>query len=93
MAIHSLISLSDNTATRLVPLGIHSGMDITIQNANSSGYIYIGGESVTSSNYGYRIMPNHAISFELPGVDSLYAVASEDGMSAAILRTNLEIGV
>jgi hypothetical protein len=93
MASHFLITLSDSNSTRLVPVGVHSGMDITIQNVNSSGYIYLGGEGVSSSSYGYRIMPNHAISFELPGVDSLYAVASEDGMSVAILRTGLEIGV
>lgn len=92
MATHSLITLSDSTATRLVPTGIHSGIDITIQSVSSSGYIYIGGEDVSASSYGYRIMPNHAISLELPGPDSLYAVASEDGMPVAILRTGLEIG-
>ena len=93
MTIHALTTLSSTSATRLTPNGLHSGMDITIQNVNTSGYIYIGATSaLTSSNYGFRIMPNHSISFELPGRDCLYAIASTTSMSAAVIRTNLESG-
>jgi hypothetical protein len=92
MSIHSVIILSNTEATRLTPNGIHSGMDITIQNINTSGYIYIGGEGLTPSSFGYRVAPDHAISFELPGGDSLYALSSEDEMSIAVLKTNLESG-
>jgi hypothetical protein len=93
MASHALIALSNTTPTALTPENKHSGMDITIQNVNASGYIYIGAtNSVSSSNYGFRIMPNHSISFELPGVDYLYAIASTTSMSAAVIRTNLESG-
>lgn len=93
MTQHSLITVSNTTPVRLTPPGVHSGMDITIQNVNSSGYIYIGGnESVSSIDYGFRILPNHSISFELPGKDALFAIASASGMSAAVLKTNLEKG-
>jgi hypothetical protein len=92
MATHSLTTLSNTTATRLTPNGVHSGIDFTIQNANSSGYIYIGAETVSSESYGYRILPNHAISIELNGQEAIYAVASEAGMKAAILKTKLESG-
>lgn len=93
MALHNLITLSNSSTTRLSPNGIHGGVDITIQNVNSDGYIYIGAnDSVTSSDYGYRILPNHAISFELPGTDSLYAIASSNGLQVAIITTNLEQG-
>lgn len=93
MASHALISLSNTTPTALTPENKHSGMDITIQNVNASGYIYIGGtDSLTSTNYGFRILPNHSISFELPGVDYLYALASTTSMSAAVIKTNLENG-
>lgn len=67
-------------------------MDITLQNVNDYGYIYVGAEGVSSSSYGYRISPNHAISFELPGTAALYAVSSIDEMKIAVLRTNLEKG-
>lgn len=93
MAQHSLIALSNTSATRLTPPGLHSGMDITIQNVNSSGYIYIGSDSlVTDEDYGYRISPNHAISFELPSPDALYAIASAPNLKVAIIQTGLEAG-
>jgi hypothetical protein len=92
MVKHELITLSNSTATRLTPNGIHSGLDITLQNVNSDGYIYVGGEDVSSSDYGYRISPNHAISFELPGQSALYAIASSSGLQVATLKTNLEAG-
>lgn len=92
MTTHEIKTLSNSTPTRLTPNGIHSGMDITIQNINSTGYIYIGGEGLTSSSFGYRIAPDHAISFELPGTDFLYALSSENEMNIAVIKTNLESG-
>jgi hypothetical protein len=85
-------SLSNTSAIRLSPNGTHSGLDFTVQNSNDSGYIYLGGDaSVSSSNYGFRILPNHSISFELPGKDSLYAVASTTGMHVSVIYTSLEL--
>lgn len=92
MVKHSLLSLSSSTATALSPTVTHAGTDITIQNVNESGYIYVGNESVTTTSYGFRILPNHSISFELPGTDSLYAVSSVNGMNAAVIMTGLEVG-
>lgn len=92
MASHSIKTLSQSTPMRLTPLGVHSGMDITIQNINATGYIYLGSSNVSTTNYGFRIMPNHSISFELPGSDSLYAVSSDDDLQIAILQTGLEGG-
>lgn len=89
---HNLITLSNASATKLTPPGVHSGMDITIQNVNPEGYVYIGGEGVTALNYGYRLNPNNAIAWELPGTDSLYAIAESNGLKVAILTTNLESG-
>ena len=93
MASHNLVTLSNSESTLLSRYGTHSGADITIQNVNASGYIYLGGNSsVSAENYGFRIMPNHSISFELPGRDSLYAIASSNGMKAAVILTSLEYG-
>lgn len=93
MTQHVLTALSNTSATRLTPIGLHSGMDITLQNVNDSGYIYIGGTAETSStDYGFRILPNHSISFELPTVDALYAIASGSNMEVAVIKTSLESG-
>jgi len=90
MTQHSLTALSNATANRMTPPGSHGGMDITLQNVNATGYIYIGGEGVTSSNYGFRILPNHSISFELSSNDALYAISSIDAMNIAMIQIGLE---
>jgi hypothetical protein len=92
MTTHALTTLSSSAATRLTPNGIHSGMDVTIQNVHASAYVYIGGEGVTSSSYGYRLNPGSAISFELPGKDALYAITGTNGSQVAVIKTNLDSG-
>jgi hypothetical protein len=68
-------------------------MDITIQNVDNEAYVYLGGEGVSDSDYGYRVSPGHAISWELPGKDALYAITDTNGSKIAIIKTNLESGV
>jgi hypothetical protein len=92
MANHNIYTVGTESSVRITPNGIHSGMDITIQNVSSSGYIYIGGEGVASTSYGYRLMPNHAFSVELSGTDDLYLIASAPGTQAAVLSVSLEHG-
>jgi len=92
MTTHSLFTLSDSQDSRLTPLGIHSGMDITIQNLDSEAYVYIGGEGVTTESFGYRLAPASAISFELPGKNALYAIADTAGAQVSVLKTGLEVG-
>ena len=89
---HALITLSDTTPTLVGPIVVHGGTDLTIQNANDTGYVYIGNEYVSSTSYGYRLLPNHAISFELPGTSTMYAVSSVASMKAATIMTGLEPG-
>jgi len=92
MTQHALTQLSNTTATRLTPNGIHSGMDITIQNIHESAYVYVGGEGVTASDYGFRIAPGSAFSIELPGQDALYAISNIDTSKVSVLKTGLETG-
>jgi len=92
MTQHAKIILSNSAATALTPSGTHSGMDITIQNIDSSAYVYVGGANVTTSSFGYRLNPGNAISFELPGKDALYAISDTDESEIAVLKTNLENG-
>jgi hypothetical protein len=67
-------------------------MDITIQNVDDEAYVYIGGEDLNPENFGYRLSPGLAISFELPGRDALYAITDVDQSYIAVLKTNLETG-
>ena len=90
MSLHTLHTLNNSGATRLSPNGTHSGTDITIQNIDSEAYVYIGSSTVTSSSYGFRLIPGGAISFELPPKDSLYAVSDTNGSQVAVFMTGLE---
>jgi hypothetical protein len=90
MTQHNVYTLSSENTTQITPRGVHSGMDITLQNVNSSGYVYVGGEGVNSENYGYRIQPDSAISFELSGSDSLHAIAQNNDAKLAVIQIELE---
>ena len=91
MTAHNVYNLGETpSATRITPSGTHSGMDITIQNINSSANVYIGGENVSPDNFGYRIAPGHAWSIELPGRDELWLCSDTENALAAVLKTNLE---
>lgn len=87
---HSVVALSTSTPVRVTPFGTHSGVDITIQNINSTGYVYVGGADVSTTDYGFRILPNHSISFEVTGRDQLYLVSSAGSMNAAVIMISLE---
>ena len=90
MTLHAHTTLSNTTATRLSPNGLHSGMDITIQNVDSSAYVFLGGEGVTASDYGYRLAPGSAWSVELPGLDAIYAITDTNGSKVALFKMGLE---
>jgi len=89
MTTHNLVTLSSTEDTLLSPNGVHSGVNISIQNVNASGYIYLGGEGVTTSDYGFRLAVGNAISFELDALDSIYAVSQTNGLYAAVIITTL----
>jgi len=92
MTQHAHTTLSNTAATLLTPNGTHSGLDVTIQNIDASAIVYIGGEGVTSSSYGYRLSAGSAWSIELSGKDAIYAITNTNGSKVAVLTTNLELG-
>jgi uncharacterized protein YjdB len=79
------------TGSLKITPGLDAGYDITIQHVGTTGYVYIGGVGVTSSNYGYRLSAGQAFSVELSGNNDLYIVGSE-AINVAVLRLNLEAG-
>lgn len=92
MTSHELVNLSSSEGTRLSPPGLHGGMDITIQNINLEGDVFIGGENVSLSNYGFKIAINQAWSVELPGKDAIYAISELPNAAVAVLKLGLERG-
>lgn len=92
MIRHSLISVSNTTATSIdITDSIKSSFTLVIQNINATGYIYIGNGSVSATNYGFRISPNQAFTIELSSSEDMYALASEAGMSVAVMEISRAI--
>lgn len=87
---HELLTLSDSTATELTPGARHSGLDLTIQNVDDTAIVYIGGSSVTASDYGFKLTPGAGFSIELNPNDRLYAISDTNNSNAALLRALLE---
>jgi hypothetical protein len=88
---HELVVLSDTTETELTPEGrVHSGLDLTVQNVHESAIVYLGGEGVTTENYGYKLEPGDGFSIELNPRDQFFAISDTDESEVALLRVLLE---
>lgn len=58
---------------------------IAVQNTSESATLYIGGDSVSVSNFGIKLLPGQTFSADLPPYERLYAVGSS---TASILVVN-----
>jgi hypothetical protein len=92
MTTHNVTTLGSSTAVRLTPNGIHSGLTITVQNTDSSNFVYLGGQGVTTTAFGVKLIPGAIVSLDLNGIDALYAVASASNTKASVLITSLVVG-
>jgi hypothetical protein len=92
MTTHNLTTLGSSTAVRLTPNGLHSGLTVTVQNTDASNFVYLGGEGVTTTAYGLKLIPGAIVSLDLNGLDALYAIASASNTKAAVLITSLVVG-
>lgn len=87
MTVHQTQTLTTSgTAYKIVS----ANGDITIQNNNASANIFIGGAGVTTSSFGFKIVPNAAIAFELNGTDEIWAVSDTNSATVNTLRVSLE---
>lgn len=87
--IHNIVNLPTADEAVKVFDSEGAGRDVTIQNI-SSHPIFIGGEGVTTEDFGFKLVANAAISFELDGQDDIFAVSGNDNVNIAILSINLE---
>ncbi len=88
---HEIVTLSDTTPLELTPEGkVHSGLDLTVQNIDEEAIIYLGAEDVSSTSYGFKLLPGAGFSIELNPRDELYAISDTDESEVALLRVLLE---
>jgi hypothetical protein len=88
---HEIVTLSDTTPVELTPEGkVHSGLDLTVQNIDEEAIVYLGAEDVSSTSYGFKLLPGAGFSIELNPRDELYAISDTDESEVALLRVLLE---
>jgi hypothetical protein len=88
---HEIVTLSNTTPVELTPEGkIHSGLDLTVQNIDEEAIVYLGAEDVSSTSYGFKLLPGAGFSIELNPRDELYAISDTDDSEVALLRVLLE---
>ena len=84
---HNTLYVSD-TSTVIVDATGGFGHDVTIQN-NGSEVLFLGGNNVNNEDFGFKLAPNAAISFELDGQDAIYGYCNNSTF-VTVLRINLE---
>jgi len=87
---HQLFTVGSNA----VAISNHSifgfSTSICIQNTSSSVSIYLGGSSVSSTSFGFRLDPGQTFTADLSGQDSVIWAIAGNGLSAAIAVMYLE---
>ena len=80
------LTLSTTTPTELTITDVvQSSNTLVVQNDNSVGFIYLGTNTVSASNYGFKLYPGQAFTIELSAYAHLYAVCSANTMTAAVM--------
>mgnify|MGYP006269592995 CR=1 FL=1 len=87
---HSLITLNQTaqilTDTALQEIPYEQELVISIQNLDSSHYVFLGDSTVTTSSYGFRIDPDQTFTIVLSAKDEIYAVTDVGNTQIAILK-------
>jgi hypothetical protein len=77
MIRHSIKSLNTTTAVELTIEDSLNGVNtFIVENTSETANVYIGNQSVSTSNYGFLLYPKQAFTAELRPFDRLYGVAS-----------------
>jgi hypothetical protein len=86
MIRHTLKSLNTSTPVQLtIDDNSQSPNTLVVQNVSESGFIYLGNENVSSTNYGFRLEPTQAFTAEMAPYNRIYAVCSAGTMTAAVM--------
>jgi hypothetical protein len=87
---HGLITLHELVATEVIiddTDAVQYVSSIIIQNIDTSANVYIGDSTVTTSDFGYIILPGSTFTIgDVARYPGLYAVTDVDNSQIAVLR-------
>lgn len=66
-----------------------SGQSLSVQNPSSSVTVYLGGSNVTSSVYGYALLPGQTYTIDLRAGEHLYAAVASGTQQVNVIRTGV----
>lgn len=96
MALEGAIITVGTTATLLSDTSFsdtvnynYRGQSILVQNPSTTVTVYLGGTDVTSSVYGYRLLPNQSVSIDLYPGEQLYAAVASSTQTVSVIRTGV----
>jgi hypothetical protein len=89
MIRQQIIALNSTPVDLTVTGVIDPQTAVSIQNIMTTGFAYLGNESVSSSDYGHKLYPGQSFTIELAPNDKLFAVG-DAGVSIA--KFILDIG-
>lgn len=70
------LTLTSTAQELTIDDSIDTANTISVQNTDASAPVYIGGQSVTSSNYGIKLAAGQIWSADLAPNDQIYAVGT-----------------
>ena len=83
---HNRITVT-TTATKLTnDFDGRDGQTINVQNPSGGADIFLGGATVTSSDYGYLLKTNTSFSIELQDDEKLYAIVASGTQVVNVIR-------
>ena len=88
---HSIIEVNSSTPVLLTDEPNDNDfylrkLNISIQNLDSSNYLFIGNATVSNSSFGVRLDPAEVFSIDLSPADELYAISDSGTFDVAILK-------
>jgi len=95
MAIaHQIVALNSSTATLVsIPsaseVPYEHNASISVQNLSGSVVVYLGNSTITTSSYGYALLPGASVSFDLLADDQLFAIAASGTPNVAVLAAEV----
>jgi len=82
---HKIVSLNGTAQNLVVREETDARNTLSIQNVASTGFAYLGGYGVSSSDYGYKLYPGQSFIIEMAPSDDIWAVG-DSGVSVAIFN-------
>jgi hypothetical protein len=85
--VHERITVTDEITELSSNFAGKDGQSLVVQNPIDGINVYIGGEGLTASSYGFLLNPNSDISIDLQNGESIYAiVGAEASQVVNVLR-------